>query len=355
MAPSPRRPLLDKQKPVQFADNADDVLVICPKPTATSSSESLYTDPLTPLGFAAGAAQQQLQHDDDDDETDVSEALPDWRASRRRGALTQKLSLLSRTHIDVFDSTETNRVMMMVDLESPLATANRMQSLEMLMQKANAEAEAAVADASAAATAPTGSAALFSVSRVKKIELPDLHVTKILTEQQSLGKICICIQYKQISQIIRILFASRPVGQQQQQSTPQSRRHNAAHSVRRPASPPAHLLIAARYRPAAARLSHQRTVGGHAGRRQQRAEKGRLLYGWRTPDASGEQQHQQHRQLLHRQHQQQCVHDDDPRQRNGAIVSIGCCCGASSSWRSSSATRGRARETQIWCAAAFRR
>lgn len=181
MAPSPR-PAPKKHR----TDNADDVLVIRPTATPSTSSESLYTDPLTPLGFAA-------THNFD--ETDVSEGLtqPD-RVVRRRLVLNnrRKLSLLSRSRIDVFDST------MMVDMESPLAT-NRMKSLELMMQKANAEAAvvgAAAADATAlssassaaSASSPMGSA-LFSVSRVKKIELPDLHVTKMLTDhQQAFGK-----------------------------------------------------------------------------------------------------------------------------------------------------------------------
>lgn len=154
------------------SDNAADVLVVR-DPTASSSSESLFTDPLTPLGFAAEL--NQCYYSDENlsdggcgggngigDNTFRGSSFTIISSNNAQqppvSSLAGRLAQLSVTEVIVFDSTM---------MESPMAAAISPAGSMERMQNGNAT-----------------DAPLFTVSRVKKVELADLTVvTKGLTDQ----------------------------------------------------------------------------------------------------------------------------------------------------------------------------
>lgn len=136
------------------ADNTNaDVLTARP-PTASSSSESLFTDPLTPLGFAAEL--NQCYYSDENLSAGGFTICSPTPAARLAGKLAQ----LSRTPVDLFDTTTA----MLADVKAA----------PMLAQTVHGGPDGS-----------SGGGALFSVSRVKKVELPDLQVAKVLVTDQS--------------------------------------------------------------------------------------------------------------------------------------------------------------------------
>lgn len=189
---------------VRIADNDSDVLVVADATTSTttisgtattvavavagsfaatvsSSSESLFTDPLTPLGFAAEL--NQCYYSDDDlsggcftrTSATTSAAISPQRRQRTPKAATastasvlaRKLSRLSQTPVEVFD---TAAAMMIGELESPMA-----------MQLPNGGGVGG--GATLEGRNASGVSTLFSVSRVKKVELPDLQAVKLSDDQ----------------------------------------------------------------------------------------------------------------------------------------------------------------------------
>lgn len=137
---------------VTAADNADADVLVARALTASSSSESLFTDPLTPLGFAAEL--NQCYYSDENLSAAGFTIVPQSPETLWAGKLAQ----LSRTHVDIFDTTTA----MLADVKAS----------PMLAQSVHVGSDG-------------GAGALFSVSRVKKVELPDLQVAKVLVTDPS--------------------------------------------------------------------------------------------------------------------------------------------------------------------------
>lgn len=140
------------------ADNANRAVDVNTVATTTvsSSSESVFTDPLTPLGFAAELNQCYYSDDNLSDGFTVLPAQASATGDQRRRRAA-KLAQLTRTRTDVFDSTAAASATMAaaVELDAP--------SLELMPQQQQQQQ-------------------LFTVSRVKKVELPEMPATKALND-----------------------------------------------------------------------------------------------------------------------------------------------------------------------------
>lgn len=209
------------------ADNADADVLVARAPTASSSSESLFTDPLTPLGFAAELNQCYYS-----DENLSAAGFTIVTQSPVSNRLAVKLAQLSRTHVDIFDTTTA----MMADVKAS----------PMLAQTGHVGSDGS-------------GGALFSVSRVKKVELPDLQVAKVLVTDPSGKTTNDLINFK-------ATFERYQQHTYRQQWCVQQGRCNGD-------------------RNAVSRVPDHRTVRCDARRRQQRTEEGRLLHGRRAADS----------------------------------------------------------------------
>lgn len=119
--------------------------------TTSSSSDSLFTDPLTPLGFAAEFNQCYYS------EENVYDLVSPAEPFKHVASQVDVLSQLTISTIDWFDTTlATMNGGGGLDVRSPLLTVTP----------------------SRRCSAPDGVGSLFSVARFKKVELPTIQATR---------------------------------------------------------------------------------------------------------------------------------------------------------------------------------